>query len=263
VRLDLQDAVSSAHEAAQHGSFLTRGWRALTGGRKARTIAVPVHVDRRAVRSFVGSIHAAVARRPVDASYELHVTSVSISPSKTGRRLAGREDLARRIAAALQRPDGRRDFSAHTATVPPAVTTQGIWDAHPVAVTVSKRDKMVRVFDRGKVVKRYHVAVGMQKYPTPEGRFAVQSMQKDPPWNVPDADWAGDLAGRTIPGGSPENPLKARWIGFDGSVGFHGTAELGSIGTAASHGCVRMRPADVKDLFRRVTVGTPVLVAAA
>jgi lipoprotein-anchoring transpeptidase ErfK/SrfK len=263
VRLDLQSAVTEAHDAAQHGSFLARGWRALTGARKARTIAVPVDVNPRAVRSFVGSIHAAVARRAVDASYDLHVTSVTVTPSQPGRRLAGREDLVRRIVAALKRPDGRRDFTAHTATVQPKVTTDGIWDAQPVAVTVSKHDKMVRVFDRGKLVKRYHVAVGMDKYPTPEGRFAVQTMQKDPPWNVPDAEWAGDLAGKTIPGGAPDNPLKARWIGFDGSVGFHGTAELGSLGTAASHGCVRMRPADVKDLFKRVSIGTPVLVAAA
>ena len=55
-------------------------------------------------------------------------------------------------------------------------------------------------------------------------------MQVDPPWNVPQSDWAGDLAGQTIPGGDPANPLVARWIGFNGSVGFHGTASIGSIG---------------------------------
>ena len=86
-------------------------------------------------------------------------------------------------------------------------------------------------------------------------------MQVDPPWNVPQSDWAGDLAGQTIPGGDPSNPLVARWIGFNGSVGFHGTASIGSLGTAASHGCVRMAPADVIDLYDRVAVGTPVLVA--
>ncbi len=86
-------------------------------------------------------------------------------------------------------------------------------------------------------------------------------MQVDPPWNVPQSDWAGDLAGQTIPGGDPANPLVARWIGFNGSVGFHGTASIGSLGTAASHGCVRMAPADVIDLYDRVAVGTPVLVA--
>ena len=58
----------------------------------------------------------------------------------------------------------------------------------------------------------------------------------------------------------PDNPLVARCIGFDGSVGFHGTAEVASLGQAASHGCVRMDPADVKDLFTRVNVGTTVFV---
>ena len=52
----------------------------------------------------------------------------------------------------------------------------------------------------------------------------------------------------------------ARWIGFSGSVGFHGTREAASLGHAASHGCVRMDPKDVIDLFDRVQVGTPVLV---
>ena len=86
-------------------------------------------------------------------------------------------------------------------------------------------------------------------------------MQVDPPWNVPESDWAGDLAGTTVPGGAPNNPLKARWIGFNGSVGFHGTADIGSLRSAASHGCVRMAPADVIDLYERVQVGTTVYVA--
>jgi len=78
---------------------------------------------------------------------------------------------------------------------------------------------------------------------------------------VPNSEWAGDLAGQVIPGGAPGNPLVARWIGFNGSVGFHGTADTASLGSAASHGCVRMDPADVIDLFERVEVGTTVYVA--
>nr|MBA3748639.1 L,D-transpeptidase [Solirubrobacterales bacterium] len=99
------------------------------------------------------------------------------------------------------------------------------------------------------------------EYPTPTGRFAVQTMQKNPAWNVPQSEWAGSLAGETIPSGDPRNPLVARWIGFNGGVGFHGTASSGSLGTAASHGCIRMSPPDVIDLFERVSTGTPVLVA--
>ncbi len=82
----------------------------------------------------------------------------------------------------------------------------------------------------------------------------------DPVWNVPDSDWAGSLAGQIIPPG-PENPLKARWMGIYNGAGFHGTADVGSLGSAASHGCVRMSVPDVIDLYDRVEVGTPVYIA--
>ena len=110
-------------------------------------------------------------------------------------------------------------------------------------------------------MKTYTVAVGTAEYPTPTGEYVVQTKQVNPAWSVPKSEWAGSLAGQVIPGGDPRNPLVARWIGFNGSVGFHGTASSGSLGSAASHGCVRMAPADVIDLFKRVDVGTPILVA--
>jgi lipoprotein-anchoring transpeptidase ErfK/SrfK len=91
--------------------------------------------------------------------------------------------------------------------------------------------------------------------------YDIQDKTIDPDWHVPNSDWAGDLAGTVVPGGSPENPLKARWLGFNGAAGIHGTAEVGSLGTAASHGCIRMAVPDVIDLYDRVEVGTPVYVA--
>jgi lipoprotein-anchoring transpeptidase ErfK/SrfK len=63
-----------------------------------------------------------------------------------------------------------------------------------------------------------------------------------------------------VPGGSAENPLKARWMGIVNGVGIHGTGEPGSIGSRASHGCIRMTVPDVIDLYPRVPVGTPVLI---
>jgi lipoprotein-anchoring transpeptidase ErfK/SrfK len=156
---------------------------------------------------------------------------------------------------------GARTFTARMVETEPKITEKSIFDAQPVAVTVSREATMVRVFRRGKLVQSYRVAVGEPKYPTPTGQFTVQSMQKDPPWNVPQSEWAGKLAGQTIPGGDPRNPLVARWIGFNGSVGFHGTKSIDSLGRSASHGCVRMAPGDVTDLYERVEVGTPVLVA--
>jgi lipoprotein-anchoring transpeptidase ErfK/SrfK len=84
-------------------------------------------------------------------------------------------------------------------------------------------------------------------------------MQVNPTWYVPNEEWAGELAGSVVPPG-PENPLKARWMGFYGGAGIHGTDDLASLGTAASHGCIRMSIPDVTELYEQVSVGTPVAI---
>ena len=95
---------------------------------------------------------------------------------------------------------------------------------------------------------------------TPAGLYAIQNKAVDPVWNVPNSDWAGDLAGKAIPPG-PENPLKARWMGIYAGAGIHGTDALDSLGSAASHGCVRMAVPDVIDLYDQTPVGAPVYIA--
>ena len=99
-------------------------------------------------------------------------------------------------------------------------------------------------------------------YPTPTGLFSVTNKQIDPVWSVPNSEWAGELAGTTVAGGTAENPLVSRWMGVTDGVGFHGTNETGSIGTAASHGCMRMNVADIEALYDQVPVGTPVYIGA-
>ncbi|HYI35245.1 MAG TPA: L,D-transpeptidase family protein [Thermoleophilaceae bacterium] len=260
VRVDVAGAAMQAAAEGRADGFITRGWRELKGGDVDADIAVPVTVRRAEVRRFVDGLGKAADRPATDAGFSVSVESVGITEAKPGRRLAGRDQLTRRIETALRAPGSHRDLSARTEPVQPKVTADQLRSRHPTVVTVSRAGRTIRVFDGGKVVKTYKAAVGEPNHPTPTGQFSVQSMQKDPPWNVPNSEWAGDLAGKTIPGGDPDNPLVARWIGFNGSVGFHGTKEAGSLGQAASHGCVRMDPGDVKDLFTRVNVGTTVFV---
>ena len=78
---------------------------------------------------------------------------------------------------------------------------------------------------------------------------------------MPNSDWAGKLAGKVIPPGDPGNPIKARWMGIYNGAGIHGTDAVGSLGTAASHGCIRMAIPDVIELFGHVDVGAPVFIA--
>ncbi|MDP1847292.1 MAG: L,D-transpeptidase family protein [Solirubrobacteraceae bacterium] len=261
VRIDVETAVKRAYVESREGSFISRGWRKITGAELDQNVPVKAVADRLKVRRFVEGIAKQQARAPVDSALNITLTSVSVTRSKPGRRLAARDALVARLMRRLTSSTDERTLRAKTVEVPAKANADAIWDANPLAVTVSRDGKQARLFRRGKLVKTYRVAVGTPKYPTPTGRYVVQTMQKNPAWNVPQSEWAGDLAGQTIPGGDPRNPLVARWIGFNGSVGFHGTASSGSLGTAASHGCVRMSPADVIDLFERVRTGTPVYVA--
>jgi lipoprotein-anchoring transpeptidase ErfK/SrfK len=261
VRVDVQTAVKRAYVESREGSFISRGWRKISGAKLAQNVPVNAVADRLAVRRFVEGIAKEQARAPVDATLKLTLTNVSVTHSRPGRRLAARDALVARLMRRLTSSTDDRTLRAKTVDVPAKVNAQNVYDAHPLALTVTREGKRVRVFKRGKLVKTYTVAVGSPEFPTPIGEYVVQSMQKNPAWNVPNSEWAGDLAGESIPGGDPRNPLVARWIGFNGSVGFHGTASAGSLGTAASHGCIRMAPADVIDLFERVSIGTPVLVA--
>ena len=112
-----------------------------------------------------------------------------------------------------------------------------------------------------KLVKSYRIAVGQVGLETPAGLYHIQNKAVNPAWSVPNSDWAGSLAGQVIPGGTPQNPLKARWMGIYDGAGIHGTDQTGSLGTAASHGCIRMRIPEVIELYDQVPVGAPVYIA--
>lgn len=115
------------------------------------------------------------------------------------------------------------------------------------------------VLDRpGQEPRRYSVAVGAPAFPTPPGRYKIMYKEMNPTWMPPDSPWAKEA--KAIPPG-PGNPLGTRWIGLDsGSVGIHGTNADWSIGTAASHGCVRMHIWEVEELYELVEPGNPVVI---
>lgn len=129
--------------------------------------------------------------------------------------------------------------------------------AEPIRLEISLSRRQVTVYQGNTSVKNYPIAIGRSGWETPAGNFQVLEMLKNPTWIHP-------LTGKSIQGGSPENPLGHYWIGFwtDGKnwVGFHGTPDPSSVGKAASHGCIRMYNKDVEELFQSVHVGTPVTV---
>ncbi len=140
------------------------------------------------------------------------------------------------------------------------VSTKELRSVYRTVITIDRAHFKLRLFKRLKFSRSYGVAVGQPAHPTPTGRFQISNKQVNPAWTAPNSPWAGELAGTTTPGGSAANPLRARWMGIANGVGIHGTSQEYSIGSRASHGCIRMRVADVVDLYPRVPVGTPVLI---
>lgn len=118
------------------------------------------------------------------------------------------------------------------------------------------RERHVYLYQGDRLLASYPVAVGKKGWETPTGNFKVIQMIENPVWEHP---WNGSIV---LSG--PNNPLGERWIAFwtDGKnyIGFHGTPAEQLIGQAVSHGCIRMRNKDVKALFEKVTLGTPVIV---
>jgi lipoprotein-anchoring transpeptidase ErfK/SrfK len=179
--------------------------------------------------------------------------------SKLGISLRGRR-LYRDISAALVRPDGDRTVTAESKIIKPKVTSDELAAKYPSYIVIDRGDFRLRFYKNLKLSHTYTIAVGRQGLETPAGLYSIQDKQVNPSWHVPNSAWAGSLAGKVIPPG-PQDPIKARWMGFYNGAGIHGTDELGSLGSAASHGCVRMAIPDVEALYDQVSVGTPVYVA--
>ena len=128
-------------------------------------------------------------------------------------------------------------------------------------IVVNLVQRKLRLIQDGRVAKTYSVAIGTAAHPTPIGVYEVIDKQVDPAWFPPDSPWAAGLG--VIPPG-PGNPLGTRWIGTSApAIGIHGTYASNSIGTAASHGCVRMHIDEVEELFEEVSLGTSVEFKAA
>ncbi len=106
-------------------------------------------------------------------------------------------------------------------------------------IFIEIEDKTLYLLENGKCIKEYRIASGMSGLPSPLGCWKI----------VEKGDWGEGFGGR--------------WMGLDvpwGIYGIHGTLADESIGSAASHGCIRMFSEDVAELYRLVPTGTDVVI---
>ena len=123
----------------------------------------------------------------------------------------------------------------------------GFFAGDPAHIEVSLSERQLRIIEDGEVEEVYGIAIGRPSHPTPTGRFRTGKIEWNPSWTPPPADWARNKTYQ--PPGSPANPMQGVKIYFRAPYYFiHGTNDPGSIGEAASHGCIRMSEGDAKDL---------------
>jgi lipoprotein-anchoring transpeptidase ErfK/SrfK len=257
VRADIEGMVDEAQDASQEGGLPTRLVRYATGGEVDREISPRISYSNDAVDDFIAGVAAKVNREPVDASIDPTPTSLTPVPAQDGVQLRA-EELRDGLEGALQSPTSRT-VKATVARVEPEVTQKELASETPSYLTIDRNNFTLRYFENLKLAKEYTIAVGAVGFDTPAGLYHIQNKAVNPSWSVPDADWTGGLAGQVIPPG-PDNPLKARWMGIFDGAGIHGTDDVGSLGSAASHGCVRMSVPDVVELYDHVDVGTPTYI---
>jgi lipoprotein-anchoring transpeptidase ErfK/SrfK len=258
IHANINGTLDRAVAASRDGGIPGRFVRYLTGGSVEKQIKPEVTYSQPAINRFVREVAAKIDREPVDASVSPTGASLNVVAGQAGRKVRDNA-LTEQLDRAATADTGTRTIRAVVHSTKPKVSTDEVAGEYPTFVTLDRANYALRFWKNLKLVKSYTVAVGQVGLETPAGLYHIQDKQVDPTWNVPNSAWAGSLAGQSIPPG-PENPLKARWLGIFNGAGIHGTDETYSLGTAASHGCVRMAIPDVIDLYDRVDVGTPIYI---
>lgn len=145
-----------------------------------------------------------------------------------------------------------RDTSAEVDSSAPSKTVTDAKAEGPLTLRADLSARMLFVMQGGTTIKTYAVAVGQEKYPTPPGNYTIKKIVWNPSWTPPPgAAWA---KGKTAKGpGDAGNPMKVVKIFFhEPDYYIHGTDAVGSLGEAASHGCLRMDPDEVADLAKLI-----------
>ena len=262
LRVASERMVQEALARSRAGNVLSRTLREITGDKpEEHGLPARVSYSRRAVDRLVKRVESRLNRPAQDAEVTFTGTSVGTVDGQTGVAVKTRK-LRRAIRAELVLPAADRVVEVSTKVIEPEVTRQELAAQYPYVITVNRPSFELRFWKNLELVKTYKVAVGRVGYETPAGLYRVQNKSVNPAWTMPDSDWvAPSDRGKVIPGGVPENPLKARWMGIYDGAGIHGTDSVSSLGTAASHGCIRMAIPDVIELYDQVPVSTPVYIA--
>jgi len=260
VSVDVETMLNEAYTPLRTATIMARLNSQLRGELLPADIKPAYSVDSTAIVAWVAATSKQVDRKPVDSTRKLVKYTLKVTPAAYGAQVTQAravDRMAQALTADVALASASRVVTLPVYSIKPKV----LESSFKKAIVVSISERRIRLFDGGKLIKTYPCAPGRPGFPTPTGDFKVDSKMANASWINPGSAWAASMPA-VIPGG-PYNPMGQRKIGINESgVFMHGVppSEYSSIGTAASHGCMRMMPSDVLDLYGRVTVGIPVFI---
>jgi L,D-transpeptidase ErfK/SrfK len=222
-----------------------------------RTLAVHALAVALASAALCGSGQSVTTCGTIAGDLWIHVVSKGESWATIGARVGvDPEVLAKRNERSVRTPLSPGDvLGIDNRHIVPAYEEEG-------GLLINVPQRMLFHYSQGAARAQYPVAVGEPDWPTPLGRFSIVAMETEPTWDVPpsiqeEMRRAGKAVVKKVPPG-PDNPLGRYWMGLDlEGIGIHGTTAPSSIYHYATHGCIRLHPDDVEELFHFVTVGEP------
>jgi lipoprotein-anchoring transpeptidase ErfK/SrfK len=250
---DVDGAVDRAFALADELSFVSRVYHRVANEPLGESLDLAYGYDDQKVLAFVQQARDEVAVPAVDARFALVENDLVLRRPKAGQELQAKL-AATRIREALE--SRATDVQVPLRVVEPEVTTAALGKT----IVIDLSENMLRLYEGFKVDKEYRVATAAPGYVTPVGTWQIIEKRENPTWYNPALDsWGADLPAVIAPG--PSNPLGTRALYLNSpGIRIHGTSNSGSIGTYASHGCIRMLISDSEELYPLVPVGTRVII---
>jgi lipoprotein-anchoring transpeptidase ErfK/SrfK len=260
VSVDVDAMLAQAYAPARNATLTRRLFSRIAGEPIPGQVQPVYSVATSTLAVWVRQTAAVVDTVPVDAKLTVKKYAPLIRPEVYGATVD--QTKAVEVLARALTDDASLSSGSRVASLPVDMIAPKVLRSHfKRTIIVSLSECRVRLYNGTTLVKTYACAPGQSAWPTPRGDFTIVRKQKNAPWINPHSAWSASMPDR-IPGG-PGNPMGDRKIGINyPGVFLHGIppSEYGSIGTHASHGCMRMMPSAIHDLFPRVKVGDPVFI---
>jgi hypothetical protein len=252
----VSEAVDQALEASRVPSLWSRVYHRLANKPVEESFTVHYYLPHGQIETFVTTLAHQVALPVRDASFGLVNGKLVVTGSQRGRSLRAALSVDR-LRQAVE--DHNVSVALPVKVAAPKVTEKSLGQA--IVVDVSKNQLFL--YQGVKVIRTYPVATAKFGFLTPPGQWTVTWKEANPTWHNPAPNGWGKGEPLVIPPG-PGNPLGTRALHLSApGILIHGTPADYSIGTYASHGCIRMHMWESEALFSLVSVGTPVFIIGA